>query len=129
MKAKSKHEKDPKLNAGGSSRPRPRAEPFDSVVSKPSKEAACYIFAVDRPTFKLWVKVMKIRYWIDFGSREEFNVKWDCATNNNGTINQRLTRVARLDDSAESLVFAVTCIETNCKIIVPGNHKDLWVKN
>ena len=129
MKAKSKHEKDPKLNAGGSCRPRPRAELLDSVVPKPSKEGACYTFVVDRPTFKLWVKAMKVRYWIDFGSREEFNVKWDCTTNNNGTINQRLIRVARLDDSVESLLFAVTCIETNCTIMIQGNHKDLWVDN
>ena len=80
MKAKSKHEKDPKLNASGSSRTRPRAELFECVVPKPSKERACYTFVVDQPTFKLWVKVMKVRYWIDFGSCEEFNVKWDCAT-------------------------------------------------
>ena len=72
---------------------------------------------------------MKVRYWIDFGSREEFIVKWDCAMNNIGTINQRLIRVARLDDSVESLLFAVTCIETNCKTVVQGNHKDLWVEN
>ena len=72
---------------------------------------------------------MKVRYWIDFGSREEFNVKWDCTTNNNGKINQRLIRVARLGDSVESLLFAVTCMETNCKIMVQGNHKDLWVEN
>ena len=50
MKAKSKHEKDPKLNPGGFGRPRPHAELFDSVVPKPSKEGACYTFVVDRPT-------------------------------------------------------------------------------
>ena len=72
---------------------------------------------------------MKVRYWIDFGSREEFNVKWDCTTNNNGTINQTLIQVARVDNSVESLLFAVTCIETNCKIMIQGNHKDLWVDN
>ena len=125
MKAKSKHKKDPKLTAGSSGGPTPRAE---SVVPKPSKEGACFSFVVDRPIFKLWIKALKVRYWIDFGSREEFNVKWDCATNSNGTINQRLIRVARLDDSVESLLFAVTCFETNCKIMVQGNHKDLWVE-
>ena len=75
------------------------------------------------------MKAIKLRYWIDLGVREEFNVKWDSGTNDNGTVTKRLVRVFRVDESEEALLFAVTCFDTNCKIMVQGNHRDLWVEN
>ena len=108
-------------------RPRPScfSGKFDAVVPKSSKDGMVYTFVVDSPTSNLCVKVSKLRYWIDLGVREEFNVKWDSDTNNNGTIMKRIVRVFRVDESEG----AMTCFDTNCKIMVQGNHRDLWVEN
>ena len=131
-KVKYKHEKDSGMDVVQTTcrlRPSGVSGKFDAVVPKSSKDGVAYTFAVDRPTFNLWVKAIKLRYWIDLGVREEFNVKWDSDTNNNGTVTKRLVRVFRVDESEEALLFAVTCFDTNCKIMVQGNHRDLWVEN
>ena len=35
-------------------------------------------------------EVIKLKYWIDLHVHEEFNVKWDSDTNDNGTVTKRL---------------------------------------
>ena len=131
-KVKSKNEKDSGMDVVQTTcrlRPSGVSGKFDAVVPKSSKDGVAYTFVVDRPTFNLWVKAIKLRYWIDLGVREEFNVKWDSDTNDNGTVTKRLVRVFRVDESEEALLFAVTCFDTKCKIMVQGNHRDLWVEN
>ena len=131
-KVKSKHQKDSGMDVMQTTcrlRPSGVSGKFDAVVPKSSKDRVACTFVVDRPTFNLGVKAIKLRYWIDLGVREEFNVKWDSDTNDNGIVTKRLVRVFRVDESEEALLFAVTCFDTNCKIMVQGNHRDLLVEN
>ena len=126
-KVNSKHEDSGMDVVQTTCRPRPSgvSVKFDAVVPKSSKDGVVYTFVVGRPTFNLWVKVIKLRYWIDLCVREEFNVKWDSDTNDNGTVMKRLVRVFKVDESEEALLFAMTCFDTNYKIMVQGNHRDL----
>ena len=73
--------------------------------------------------------MIKLRYWIDLGEREKFSAKWDTGTNDNGTITKRLVQFFRVDEPEEALLSAMTCFDTNCKIMVQGNHRNLWVEN
>ena len=113
-------------------RSRPRGAEFEeaaTAVPKPSKEGAAYTFVVDRSKFNLWVKALKLRYWMDFGSRDEFNVKWDCEKNKSGVMLKRLVRVFRVEEAEEALLFAITCFDSHGKVMVQGNHRELWVDN
>ena len=131
-KVKSKHEKDSGMDVMQTTcRPRPCgvSGKFNAVVPKSSKYEVVYTFVVDRPTCNLWVKAIKLRHWIDLGVREELNLKWDSDTNDNGIITKRLVPFIRADQSEKALPFAMTCFNTNCKVMVQGNHRDIWVEN
>ena len=82
---------------------------------------------MDRSKLNLWVKALKLRYWMDFGSRDEFNVKWDCEKNKSGVMLKRLVRVFRVEEAEEALLFAITWFDG--KVMIQGNHRELWVDN
>ena len=113
-------------------RSRPCGAEFEeatTVVPKRSKEGAAYTSVVDRSKFKLWVKALKLRYWIDFGACDEFNIKWDCEKNKSGVMLKHLVRVFRVEEAEEALLFAITCFDSNGKVMIQGNHRELWVDN
>ena len=63
-KVKSKHEKDSRMDVVQTTcgpRPCGVSGKFDVVVLKSSKDGVVYTFVVDRPTFNLWVKAIKLR--------------------------------------------------------------------
>ena len=64
-----------------------------------------------------------------FGSRDEFNVKCDCEKNKSGVMLKRLVRVFRVEEAEEALLFAITCFDSNGKVMIQGNHRELWVDN
>ena len=108
-------------------RSRPRGADFGTETFK---EGASYTFVVDRSKFNLWVKALKLRYWMDFGSRDEFNIKWNCEKNKSGVMLKRSVRVFRVEEAEEALLFAITCFDSyNGKVMIQGNHRELWVDN
>ena len=68
-----------------------------------SPEGVCYQFICANDRYQAWVRVMKLRYWLDFGLRDGsgfFFVTWRNTKNNRGEVNHHLIQVfASQDDN------------------------------
>ena len=72
---------------------------------------------------------MKLRYWLDFGSRESsgYFVKWRDTKNNRGEVTHHLIQVfASQDDNDEVQLFTLNLYNLKKKIMIQGSHKELW---
>ena len=79
------------------------------------------------------MKVIKLRYWIDLGSTEKYDVSWVNSRNKSRAILKSLIRVSmpnlqQSDNICNDLPFALTLFNTNKKIMIQGNHRELWVE-
>ena len=45
---------------------------FDNIVQ--SKNGACYTIHTSPEHFDAWCRIFKLRYWIDIGQKDEFDV-------------------------------------------------------
>ena len=97
-----------------------------------STAGACYTFICENEHFLLWSKVIKLRYWIYLGSTEKCDVSWVNSRNKSGAILKSLIRVMpdlqQSDNNCNALLFALTLFNTNRKIMIQGNHRELWVE-
>ena len=77
-----------KTNKSDKARPRHKFQNGDSATNSngnassseevPSflKEGVAVTFECRDGRFQLWLQALRIRYWVDFGNKEEYNVKW-----------------------------------------------------
>ena len=98
-----------------------------------SRDDACYQFICSYQRYPVWVKVLKLRYWLDFGDREDsgYLVKWRDTKNRAKVAIQHLTRVVSCNEEDDSKVnlFTLNLYNLKRKIMIQGSHKDVWVKN
>ena len=76
-------------------------------------ELATHLFICENERFLLWSIVIKLRYWIDLGSTEKYNVSWVKSRNKSGAILKSLIRVSmpdfqQSDNNCNDLFFALT---------------------
>ena len=94
-----------------------------------SPEGVCYQFICANDRYHAWGRVMKLRYWLDFCSRESsgYFVKWRDTKNNRGEVTHHLIQVfASQDDNDEVQLFTLNLYNLKKKIMIQGSHKELW---
>ena len=102
-----------------------------------------YFFSVsDIQRFRQWLTALKIRYWIDFGNQDDYDVAWRRITNKRGEIVelniklyqdiQKQVRDAGNDSdcdddvSDKQLIFVISIHLSKQKFTIKGNLKELW---
>ena len=71
---------------------------------------------------------MKLRYWLDFGSKDDsgYFVKWRDKKNNRGEVNHHYIVFTSQDDSDKVQLFTLNLYNLKKKIMIQGSHKELW---
>ena len=72
---------------------------------------------------------MKLRYWLDFGSRDgsAYFVKWRDTKNNRGEVIHHLIQVfASQDDNDKVQLFTLNLYNLKKKIMIQGSHIEQW---
>ena len=88
-----------KTNKSDKARPRPKFQNGGSATNSngnasssgevPSfSKGVAVTFECRDGRFQLWLEALKIRYWVDFGNKEEYNVKWKNTRNGKSSKNQ-----------------------------------------
>ena len=98
-----------------------------------SGDDVCYQFICSYQRYPIWFKVLKLRYWLDFGDREDpgYLVKWRDTKNRAKVEIQHLIRVVSCNEEDDSKVnlFTLSLYNLKRKLMIQGSHKDVWVKN
>ena len=103
----------------------------DEVESELTNEKDVYEFFVNKSRFDWWIKKFMIRYWMDFGKREEYRVNWVRTTSpddeNPDDIVEIIIEIFNLhDDGSEGNLFSIIVSVPERKLIIQGNHSSLW---
>ena len=71
-----------------------------------SPEGIFYQFICANDHYHAWVKVMKLRYWLDFGSRDGsgYFVKWRDMKSNRGEVTHHLIQVFASQDDNDKVI-------------------------
>ena len=72
---------------------------------------------------------MKLRYWLDDGSRDGsgYLVKWRDTKNNRGEVIHNLIQVFASQDHKDKVqLFTLKLYNLSKKIMIQGSHKELW---
>ena len=91
----------PKFQNGGSATNSNRNPSSSEEVPSFSKEGVAVTFECRDGRFQLWLQALRIRYWVDCGYKEEYNVKWKSTRNGKSSknqITQQLINISRVDD-------------------------------
>ena len=94
-----------------------------------SPEGVCYQFICANDRYHAWVRVMKLRYWLDFGSRNSSGYFVNCrdTKNNRGEVTHHLIQVfASQDDNDKVQLFTLNLYNLKKNIMIQGSHKELW---
>ena len=87
-----------------------------------------------------WTLILKLRYWIDFGQRKQYNVEWIRKLDSNRDLEIEI--IIKVDqhkeadcdtsdcqsqsETSEDLLFAINVNLKSLKISVECNYRDLW---
>ncbi|CAB4018949.1 Hypothetical predicted protein [Paramuricea clavata] len=101
------------------------------VIAENPEEKDVYEFFVNKSRFDWWIKAFMIRYWMDFGKREEYRVNWVRKTSpddeNSDDIVEIIIEIFSLhDNGSEGHLFSITISVPEQKLIIQGNHSSLW---
>ena len=91
-----------------------------------SPEEVCYQFICANDRYDAWVRVMKLRYWLDVGLKDSYGyfVKWRDTKNNRGGVTHYLIQVfASQDDNDKVQLFTLNLYNLKKKIMIQGSHK------
>ena len=56
-----------------------------------SEEGAAWTFICDKKErFQLWAQALEVRYWLDYGERQEYDVEWHNELGSNGSQKSNL---------------------------------------
>ena len=58
-----------------------------------SANRGVYTFLVSPVRYSLWLKALKIRYWLDFGSSKDFEVVWHNVNVDAGFLIEHIVKV------------------------------------
>ena len=110
-------------------------------ITEPSKtgQPTHVIQIQDLKRLENWILALKLRYWIDFGQRKQYNVEWIRKLDSNGDLVEIVIKVDQHKDAdcdtsncqcqsetSEDLLFAINVDLKSLRISVEGNHRDLW---
>jgi hypothetical protein len=94
-----------------------------------SKRGSAYIIKIKYvKRLEIWINSLKIRYWIDLGNQEQYNVEWTRKLNSEGDLVEIVIKLRQCKEEGKSsdLLFAITAYLTQTKIMVQGKHRELW---
>lgn len=94
-----------------------------------SDQGAAFLVVVeDENRFKQWLVALKLRYWVDFGNQEDYNVDWLKKTGPGGELVELLVKLYACNESGDDgkRLFTLTVYLTKRKIMVQGKQRALW---
>lgn len=102
----------------------------DEVIEASGKQEL-YVFSINESRFDWWLKAIMIRYWVDFGNRNDYRVNWLRKTNpdDENQIVELIVQIFRTqndDNDAGLLLFSTTMSIAERKTKVQGKYSDFW---
>lgn len=106
-------------------------EDVDHEVIKTSDRGVAYLFVVPNSSrFNQWLAALKIRYWIDFGNKSDYDVEWFRKTDSDGNLVELIVKLFSVsDDEDKQLLFAITVYLSKQKFMIQGKYRNLWKDN
>ena len=85
----------------------------------------------DLKRLESWILALKLRYWIDFGSRSQYNVDWLRKLDDKGDLAGIRVKLfeAGDEDSQGKLLFSISVCLHKKAISIEGKYGDLWKSN
>ena len=81
--------------------------------------------------FNKWILSLKLRYWIDFGNREDYNIEWLKKLITNGELVEILIKLSKYNanEDQDELLFSITILVSEKKLMIEGKYHNLWREN
>ena len=85
----------------------------------------------DLKRLESWILALKLRYWIDFGNRSQYNVDWLRKLDDKGDLAGIRVKLfeASDEDSQGKLLFSISVCLHKKAISIEGKYGDLWKSN
>ena len=85
----------------------------------------------DLKRLESWILALKLRYWIDFGNRSQYNVDWSRKLDDKGDLAGIRIKLfeASDEDSQGKLLFSISVCLHKKIISIEGKYGNLWKSN
>ncbi|CAB3996311.1 Hypothetical predicted protein [Paramuricea clavata] len=116
---------------------------IEGMLTVMSEEIKTYqdgdIYCIEIPQkdlFDKWMLSLKLRYWLDLGGRDNYDVAWLRKIDDNSTLEEILINIKKFDTSEASAgsipsenLFSIKAIISKMKLLIEGKFIDIWKRN
>lgn len=101
-------------------------EAFKEDIYKPT--AKMNAFRMKAKNVMKWMQVFHIRYFTQFGARDDFHCQWKYVENENNEVDEIFIQITKLNEEENVKLFTIKTYLNTYIVMIQGNRYFYWCK-